>query len=65
MSNIRARQLLSNKSITIPTLPAVVQKVQTLLVLVGFARGLQPLAHVLGHPQRVVVLGHDVQDKGR
>lgn len=31
MSNIRARQLLSNKSITIPTLPAVVQKVQTLL----------------------------------
>ncbi|MBI5363742.1 MAG: HDOD domain-containing protein [Planctomycetes bacterium] len=31
MSNLRARQLLSNKNITIPTLPAVVQKVQRML----------------------------------
>ncbi|MBK7875440.1 MAG: HDOD domain-containing protein [Planctomycetes bacterium] len=31
MSNQRARQLLQSKSITIPTLPAVVQKVQHLL----------------------------------
>lgn len=31
MSNLRARQLLSHKNITIPTLPAVVQKVQRML----------------------------------